>query len=332
MKKFNEELDPEVAQAPTEVETTNTDEQDTLDLANLDKIPYTDFITRLGDYANDPKLKAAIASGLVDGNKEDDVFNFTVEVGIPVKGCKPTQNEVVIDKSLKFPLTSSDKGSLETLLTSTKGISYTAGGPIVVFSDGTTNYVIDGHHRWSQVHVVNPEAYITGLVMTSKIEKDPKEVLKAVQMAILKVVQDNTDNPVLPAAEGAGQNPEANLFTCSEETLKKYVSDTVKEPFIEVAIETRKIGEEGEPKSLVADYIWNNVGVLREKSSPIDGASRREAMPQTDGADNLTDTKATNALKSGAWRAALASGEINHVAPYESTKWVKTYEQFRNKK
>ena len=55
-------------------------------------------------------------------------------------------------------------------------------------------------------------------------------------------------------------------------------------------------------------------------------------MPQTDGAKNLTDDKATAALKAGKWRAALASGEINHLAPYESTKWIKTYEQFRNKK
>ena len=231
MNKFNEELDPEVAQAQAGVTAEAGDEaQDKLDLSNLDRIPYLDFIAKLGDAANDPKLKAAIASGLADGDKEDDVFNFTVEVGIPVKGCRPTQNEVVIKNSLAFPLNSDDKGSLETLLTSTKGKSYTAGGPIVVFSDGTTNYVIDGHHRWSQVHVVNPNAYITGLVMTSKSEKDPKEVLKAVQMAILKVVQDNTENPVLPAAEGAGNTPEANLFTCSEEALKSFVTEHVKEP------------------------------------------------------------------------------------------------------
>jgi hypothetical protein len=304
------------------------DAQGGLDLTTIDKMSYDKFIETLGDSANDPKLKAAISSGLKDGNKEDDVFDFTVEVGIPVRGCKPTQSEVVVSKSLSYPLKNTDKESLETLLTSTKGKSYTAGGPIVVFSDGSTNYVIDGHHRWSQVHVVNPDAFITGLVMTSKVPgTDAKEVLKAVQMAILKVVQDNAAEPVLPAAEGAGNNPEANLFECSEAGLKKYVAETAGPDFLEVAKETNKIEEA--TAEAAADYIWKNVLDLRKNSSPIPGATKREAMPQTDGADNLKDAKATAVLKAGKWRDELISGVINHAAPYESKKWIKTFEQFK---
>lgn len=304
-----------------------------LDLTKLDKLPYEAFIKALGAGANDSKLKAAIASGLKDNNKEDDVFDFTVEVGIPVRGCKPTQNEVVIENSLSFPLatgTKIDKGSLETLLTSTKGKSYTAGGPIVVFSDGTTNYVIDGHHRWSQVHSVNPDAFITGMIMTSKVAMDAKEVLKAVQMAILKVVQDNAPGAELPAAKGAGDNPEANLFECSEESLKKYVADNASKDFLEVAKEVGKIEEA--TSEAAGDYIWKNVLDLRKNSSPIEGATKRELMPQTDGAKNLTDGKATAALKAGKWRDELVSGIINHVAPFESKKWIKTFEQFKGRK
>lgn len=324
------------------------DAQGGLDLTTIDKMPYDKFIQTLGDSANDPKLKAAIASGLKDGNKEDDVFNFTVEVGIPVRGCKPTQSEVVIKNSLEFPLKKLDKSSLENLLTSTKGKSYTAGSPIVVFSDGSTNYVIDGHHRWSQVHAVNPDAYITGIVMTSNVAgTDPKEVLKAVQMAILKVVQDNAANPVLPAAKGAGDNPEANLFECSEAGLKKYVIENVSQTFLQAAEETGKIKVDEEQEvservfkqlgdivdphksKSVANYIWKNVLDLRKNSSPIPGATKREAMPQTDGAENLKDAKATAELKAGKWRDELLSGVINHAAPYESKKWIKTFEQFK---
>ena len=301
-----------------------------LDLTKLEKLPYEAFIKTLGEGANDKKLIAAIASGLNDKNKEDDVFDFTVKVGIPVRGCKPTQSEVVIDKSLSFPLTKLDKGSLETLLTSGKGKSYTAGGPIVVFSDGTTNYVIDGHHRWSQVHAVNPDAFITGMVMTSKIAMDAKEVLKAVQMAILKVVQDNAPGAELPAAKGAGEDVEANLFTCSEGRLKKYVADNASKDFLDVAKEVGKIEED--TVEAAGDYIWKNVLDLRKNSSPIEGATKRELMPQTDGADNLKDGKATAALKAGKWRDELVSGIINHAAPFESKKWIKTFEQFKGRK
>ena len=55
-------------------------------------------------------------------------------------------------------------------------------------------------------------------------------------------------------------------------------------------------------------------------------------MPQTDGAKNLTDGKATAALKAGKWRDELVSGIINHVTPFESKKWIKTFEQFKGRK
>lgn len=345
-----EEIQNSTTQVQGEEKVQGGEAQNGIDLANLEKMPYEKFIATLGQWADDSKLKAAIASGLSDKNKEDDVFDFTVAVGIPVRGCKPTQSEVVVDKSLSYPLKSKDRESLETLMTSGKGKSYTAGGPIVVFSDGTTNYVIDGHHRWSQVHVVNPDAFITGMIMTSKVPMAAKEVLKAVQMAILKVVQDNAADPELPAAKGAGNDPEANLFECSEAGLKKYVTDNVGQTFLEVAIETGKIKVDEEQEvserafkqlsdivdphksASVASYIWKNVLDLRKNSSPIEGATKRELMPQTDGADNLKDAKATAALKAGKWRDELVSGIINHAAPFESKKWIKTFEQFKGRR
>ena len=177
---------------------------------------------------------------------------------------------VVIENSLSYPLSKLDKKSLNNLLTSTKGKSYTAGGPIVVFSDGTTNYVIDGHHRWSQVQSVNPDAFITGMVMTSKVAMDAKEVLKAVQMAILKVVQDNAPGAELPAAKGAGEDVEANLFTCSEESLKKYVVDNVSQTFLEAALETGKIKEDEEQE--VSERVFKAfivVYLISQQSSDV---------------------------------------------------------------
>lgn len=307
-------------------------------MKEIDGMDYAQFVGYLGDNANDPKLKAAIASGLKDGDQEDDVFNFSKMKGVAVRGCKPTQSEVVLSKSLSFPLPNKDKAGLTKLMSSNESSTYTiidkAGQtlPIVIFNDGQVNYVIDGHHRWSQVHAVNPDAYLTALVMTAKkaisAASIGTEILKAVQLSILKVVQDNSPEggAKLPSAEGT-ENPKENLFKCSEVDLKKFVVDNVGPTFLEVAVETKKITEA--TAEAAADYIWKNVLDLRENSSPIPNATKRELMPQTDGGKNGVDPKAVDALNKGDWMTELETGVINHTGPYESRKWIKTFEQYR---
>lgn len=308
-------------------------------MKEIDEMDYAKFVGYLGDNANDPKLKAAIASGLEDGDKEDDVFTFSKMVGVAVRGCKPTQSEVVLSKSLSFPLPNKDKAELTKLMSSnSEETTYTIikDGqqplPIVIFNDGVTNYVIDGHHRWSQVHAVNPDAFLSALVMTAKkaisAASIGTEILKAVQLSILKVVQDNSPGggAKLPSA-GGGKNPAENLFECSEADLKKFVVDNVGSTFLEVAVETKKIPQA--TTEAAADYIWKNVLDLRENSRPIDNATERGLMPQTDEGENGVNTKAIDALNKGKWMDELKSGKINHTGPYESQKWIKTFEQYR---
>lgn len=320
-----------------EKETDITTRLGISELKDISKLDYSSFINQLGELANDPKLKAAIDSGLTDDNNADDKFEFSAPTPIAVRGCRPTQNEVVMSKSLKFPLAISSKEQVDEMLKSNKNSPYTMKGEsgplyIVVFNSGGVNYIIDGHHRWSQVYSCNPDAYLVSLVMTSKNENEAKDVLKAVQLSILKVVQDTAspENVVLPKAEGTGGNVNENLFTCPKDVLKEYVIDNAKEIFLTSAKEAGHIKEAD--KSLAAEYIWGNVEDLRENSQPIEEAPNRELMPQTDGADNLKDQKATQALKDGQWKKELETGVINYSDPFESKKWIKTFEQFRSKK
>lgn len=344
MNKFNEEIEAQVqTQAQKDLSTSSEIEaQSTGDqIEHIDSLSYSDFVNTLGTLASDPKLMAAIASGLKDGDKEDDVFQFSKPTGIKVRGCKPTQSEVVVGNSLAFPLPSTNKEMLDEMMQSKAGSPYTIiknGTPmyIVVFYDGSTNYVIDGHHRWSQVHACNPDAELSGLVIKAKT-KDPVEVLKAVQMAILSVVQKaeeeakgNIEGAVLPSAKGATDSPDVskqNLFTVQEEALKGWVLETTGETFAQSSLDAGKIEEAS--KEAVADLIWKNVEDMRQNSQPIAGATKRDLMPQTDGGeDPRLSPEATAKLQAGDWMKPLAAGEINH----ESNKWIKTYEQFRNKK
>ena len=225
------------------------------------KKDYSAFVKKLGDNIKDEKFLNAIKS-------------LSAKAPVKVKAMsprvtnlRPTQNEVVMDKSLSYPLT--DVPSAEQYLKG--GVVAVAGKSIITSGGG--KYVIDGHHRWSQVLCINPDAKIKALDLTDI--KKPIDALKATQIGI--AAQAGT----VPTAAGGG----VNLFTVGEGELKKYVLDKIKEPVVAVF---EKYGK-GDTPEAIADYIWENVQILKKKSPPVAGAPKRDVMPQTDDAPQWVD-------------------------------------------
>lgn len=225
------------------------------------KKDYASFVKELGDNIKDPKFVDAIKS--LNSSSPVKVTGIS-----PVcTDLQPTQNEVVMDKSLSYPL--KDATSAETFLKG--GVVAVAGKSIVTAGGG--KYVIDGHHRWSQVFCINPEAKIKAMDL-SDIKK-PIEALKATQIGIA------AQTGAVPTAAGGG----VNLFTVGESELKKYVIDNIQEPVVEVF---KKYGK-GDTPEAIADYIWGNVQTLKKQSPPVAGAPKRDVMPQTDDAPQWVD-------------------------------------------
>lgn len=226
------------------------------ELKRILKKDYVSFVDELGDNIKDPKFVDAIKS------LSDTSPVKVSEMSPVVTDLQPTQNEVVIDKSLSYPL--KDPASAEACLKG--GVVAPAGKSIVTGGGG--KFVIDGHHRWSQVFCINPEAKIKAMDLTGIVK--PLEALKATQIGI--AVQ--TGN--VPTAAGGG----VNLFTVGEGELKKYVIGNISEPVVEVF---NKYGK-GDTPEAIADYIWGNVQTLKKQSPPVSGAPKRDSMPQTDDA------------------------------------------------
>jgi hypothetical protein len=231
------------------------------DLKDILKKDYSTFVKELGDNINDPKFLDAIKT-LID--------SAPVKVSSMSPACadlKPTQNEVIMDKSLSYPL--KDSTSAETYLKG--GVVSVAGKSIVTAGGG--EYVIDGHHRWSQLYCINPDAKIKSLDLTDIT--NPIDALKATQIGI--AAQTGT----IPSSAGGG----VNLFSCGEDELKSYVINNVKESVVEVFKKYKK----GDTPEEIADYIWDNVQELRKSSAPVAGAPARDVMPQTDDAPQWVD-------------------------------------------
>lgn len=262
------------------------DEATEQELKTILKQDYKNFVDKLGKNVKDPKFIAAIKSF------SDEHPIKTRDLTVDVDMLKPTQNEVVLTKSLSYPLTRVE--SAEKYL---KGGTVTVGtGPIVTSGGG--KYVIDGHHRWSQLFCINPDAKIKALDITNI--GDPFDALKATQLGVAAQLNN------IPKGQGGG----INLFKISKSVLIKYVVRTMTSEVLGVF---KKYGK-GNTREEVANYIWKNVQLLQSKSKPVVGAPKREIMPQTDDAPAFAHT-------------AINVGNIGEV---ESTK-LKELSKFAQK-
>jgi len=247
---------------------------------------YDEFVAKLGDLVKDDKVRNFLNSGKIDGDKSDDSFTVTSKT-LAVKDLRPTQNEIDIEKSLKYPLTNAQ--SLESCL---KGVAVTLKAPIVTYKG---EFIIDGHHRWSQLYAVNSKATITSYDLTG-VELDPIEVLKVMQLGI------GAELGKLPTGEVGGPN----LLTAGPDIIKKFISKTIIPDCISVFKRFRsKVANINTADGIADGIILPNVEMMKRNSKPVPGAPKRPVMPQTDDAPKVLNN--------------LKAGLINYNKPYNAS-------------
>jgi microcompartment protein CcmL/EutN len=231
------------------------------ELKNILKADYPTFVQKLGDNINDPKFQAAIKS------IASKYPIKTSDISPKVTDLKPTQNEIDVDKSLKFPLTNAQSAAV-----CLKGGPVSIAGKNIV-TGGGGKFIIDGHHRWSQLYCMNPEASITAMDVNNIT--DPIAGLKATQLGIAG------DIGKVPVAKVEGQN----LLKMGKDALISYVIKTITPEVLEVFKKANK----GSDANAVAEYVWKNVELMQQNNQPVSGAPGRNIMPQTDDATKWKD-------------------------------------------
>jgi hypothetical protein len=244
---------------------------------------YDQFVAQLGDLAKDPKVQAFIKSGKADGDQSDDQLK-AVPKQIPVVDLRPTQNEIDVQGSLKWPLT-----QMASLTNCLKKGAVTIKAPVVTYNG---QWIIDGHHRWSQLYAMNKEGVINCVDLVGP-KMNPIDVLKIVQLAIA------ADLGKVPTAQVKGQN----LLKLDANGVAKYVIENITDDCVKVFNKMRS-GSMGklEPKSIAGKIVVPNVMEMQKTGKPAPGAPKRDVMPQTD--------DATNAM------LMISKGVINYNEPY----------------
>ena len=227
---------------------------------------YESFVAGLDDIVADKKVRAALQAGLKDGDVHDDKINIS-DATIAVSNLRPTQNEIDINKSLNWPL---EKKS-EQLKTFLKGSNIEIMAPIITLNG---KWVIDGHHRWSQVYAFNAKA--TMKCANLKFPgMNPIDGLKAVQVAIAAAMGEVPQNTV----EGT------NLLVAPEDTVKKEIIRMIEggsegKKALRILKMFNKIQQP--TAEAAANYIWQQISIMQTKAKPAAGAPARGFMPQTD--------------------------------------------------
>lgn len=244
---------------------------------------YGDFVAQLGDLAKDPKVQAFIKSGKADGDQSDDQLQ-AVAKSIPVANLRPTQNEIDVEGSLKWPLTQPN-----SLINCLKKGPVTIKAPVVTYNG---QWIIDGHHRWSQLYAMNKDGIIDCVDLVGP-KMNPIDVLKIVQLAIA------ADLGTVPTA--SVNKP--NLLKLDGKQVADFTVKTITDDCVKIfnRLRSAALGKL-DPNTIAGKIVVPNVMEMQKTGKPANGAPKRDLMPQTD--------DATNAM------SMISKGVINYNKPY----------------
>lgn len=209
---------------------------------------YDETVDFVDEIVKDPKLKFLLGLGF--GGDFSNLKLKLKKTNIPAKRLIPTQSEIGTDETLKYLVQGKD---IDVCFDKTTIVKK----PIVTFQ-GT--FIIDGHHRWSQIFVTNPDANIVCIDITGNLS--PLSMLKAVQCTI----GSNTGKLIRKDIQGK------NLYDTAEKELRKYFKDNLSDSVRENLL---KYYEDPE------DSLVQNVIQLQRNNKPILNAPDRGEMPQT---------------------------------------------------
>ena len=237
----------------------------------LEGLGYEDYVDKLNEMLKDPKSKALIEAAF--GGELASVKLDKDSKPVVTSKLLPTQNEIDVDKSLRRGLT--EEATVDAFFGKEP---VTLGIPLLTYEGA---FIIDGHHRWSQQACFNPKAKMA--VVNYSGELSPVQMLKAVQGSIAA----DTGNVEVEKVHGM------NLLKTPIRKIKKYIEDNITDAIVEKII---GYVDGLTDKDDVVDFICENVKKMQANNPPVEGASKRDYMPQT-GKDPQIHSTLTNTTK-----------------------------------
>lgn len=306
----------------TEAMSKNLKDEDVKEIADqiLTELKKTNNLKKFVDTMNkllekcsredNAALWYAAIKDLFDGEYEDgQQYNASYE-DIAIADLYPTQSEIDLENSAKwFTKKFINWNTVENIYTK-KDYGSNFGFPILVYRDGK-NWIIDGHHRWSQVGLLNYDGSVHCLVISGPAKV--QDFLKITQGAIAAVIADdnnsnNGEGGKLPVGKA---RPENNIFgpALKDDKLKERCLEIMKSEGTEEILPERVHNfrpDINTPEDLGELVCSNRDAMVRNGQKPASWAAPRPVMPQTDTA-SPRGFKADGVTDEGGALAALAN-------------------------
>ena len=338
-------------------------EEASVKLSQMMSMSYPDFIKALTGQDPptknektaeiDEKVVKILNAGLRDKQGPTDEKIKVVRKTLTVKSLFPTQSQIGLKDSIGYVAFIKPENVLFPL----KGAA-NFGGESILTANG--KWILDGHHRWSQTYILNPEATIPCLDLTLS-ENDEKEILKVVQLAIastygaIVMKSANAASDIFNESIITSNNQKYNIKGDTTLGLLKAVlngdfgiTETKKEKGkkenVEIFIDKIKDFKKLKDREGVEKYLAANADDLRKTHGKPEGAPARAIMPQPD--DTAKATGKQGEKIDGVPKDFVnkfVSGKLNYKADFkpikpevktQESRIIKTYEKFiqRNKK
>ena len=274
------------------------------------------FVPGLKAAISDEKVQRFLMSAKKDSSANDDIVKISQKSPVKVGDLYATQTEVFLDKSLAFPM-ENDPTQIKKYIV--EGFSEKM--PALVRSG---KYIIDGHHRWSQIFCWNPDAMVNTYNVTFEGADGVDDILKKIHLSIAANTGD------VPLSNKGGVQ---NLFSISEDAITTWLfgklskhpqafkvftdSEVVNKMKSELGVDSVEANSKDYFYKLIAPFIYKHVEQLKNNLS--EPAYSRQYMPQSEEGTPVEDF--INTLK---------GGNVNFDVKTEGHLFESTFNKFKN--
>jgi len=252
-------------------------------------LPLEQYVQGLKRIAGNPSVRKLAMAGQTDAGGAGDEAVTTGTGTKKASELLPTQKDIGFYNSLKDQVTNPPWKPVNAILSGETVVMGNPPGPILTYKG---KYILDGHHRWSQVMMMNPEAEMAIADISGAALGDAEEALKATQLAIAAYSGKLKTKPL--------GGPD--LMKASAESVKKYVIQNITDEVLQLMTKAGKIPEP--KKELAAEYFVKTLAFIQSRQGPYD---RETSMPQADHTGGKGTQAAVNDL--------LGKGAINFDDP-----------------